>query len=316
MNKNQFRIGILGAIIVAILVFSPSAQNVSATHLTSTLGSGSTGITISADGVLSDIDDNVIIIDDQLQIGDNSIVIDGELTTDPTTITSSVNMNIDTTTGNLDLTSVAVGSDITLDADNTGDAIEELTVRTGEVAIVGTLSVTGTFAVGDITIADDDPTLTFTDETGVDTSTVLAYDNTDDDFSVTIDGAAVLTIKESGLLELIAGDTAEIGTPVGDGNTLEIFTESLDAGGTTAGSLTIVSIGEGVSDSGDIFILSDDTGEGTAGGILLETGDIAEFPAVGAGVIELTADWIEGNRGSFYKRHLLCRWSSFGFCKF
>jgi len=348
MNKNQFRIGILGALIVAILVFSPSAQNASATHLVSTLGSGSTGIAISADGVMSDIDDGVIVIDSFLQVGTSSITMDGDGALSE--IISTVALDIEATTGNILIDSVAgdvtitsgllvdqdvfvLGDDITTTAgvdtiitstagtilidslagavdinavgatfdvtiDATDDIIidaggdpAELLIDTGAVTVTGTLAVTGAFTVASIEISGANPTLNFDDtDTPADDGTI-SYDNPGGVdpgiFTINVGGVAgVLTLDETGFIELIAG--AEIGTVGGDGNTLEIFTESLDAGGTTAGSLTIVSIGEGASNSGDIFIVSDDTGAGATGGILLETGDVEPL-GVGAGVIELTA---------------------------
>ena len=97
-----------------------------------TLGNAVTGIAITDDGTISDIDDVVVIIDDQLQIGTASITIDGD--TDPITITSDVSLDIEATTGSLLIDAVAgdlnlfagggagegvlvLGDDITLTAD-------------------------------------------------------------------------------------------------------------------------------------------------------------------------------------------------------
>ena len=117
MNKRQLTIGFLGAFMVAFLVFAPAAQTASAEHLASTLGSGSTGIAITADGQLSDIDDDVIVINDELQIGISSITIDGDSV--PAEIFSEVAFTIQATAGDLIIDSLG-DFDTTLSA---GDGI-------------------------------------------------------------------------------------------------------------------------------------------------------------------------------------------------
>jgi len=244
MNKNQFRIGILGALIVATLVFSPSAQNVSATHLSSTLGSGATGITITADGVLSDIDDLAIVIDDRLQVGVSSITIDGDAV--PATFTSEVSLDIAVTAGDLLIDSVAgdvtitsgladtqdvfvLGDDIT----TTANVDTTITSTAGTILIDslgGPVDINAVGATFDVTIdATDDIIINAAagaDELTIDTGAVTV------DGTLTVTGAfSVASIEISGANPTLNFD--DTGNPNDDG------TISYDTAGGGTGTFTI-----------------------------------------------------------------------------
>jgi len=143
MNTRPITLLFLVTVLAAGIFSVIPIQYAAATHLplVSHLGSGTTGISVTPDGVMSDIDGGVIIIDDFLQVGISSITIDGDGVLSE--IISTVSLTIVTTTGTLSLTSTTGGITLT----STDGPIEIASDITGTVGTIFIESNSGGIAI-------------------------------------------------------------------------------------------------------------------------------------------------------------------------